>query len=168
MKTLLGWALAGLIALGGCTPVQQTERPDAGAGTAQEQLVGAWRLAWLDQPGPDGSITRITDAKGSLIYTPDGVVSVQVMFAQGQAPPSNAPVQYAQDGYEASFGRYVVNPAASTVTHHYEGSLVRSLLGQDLPRLYEFSEGRLIIRSTRQDEHWSVAWERYWRAPGGI
>jgi hypothetical protein len=160
MKILTGWTLAGLVALGGCARGQPGDEKAAAPGAAQSQLVGAWHLAWLEQPGPDGKITRTTDAKGSLIYTTEGVVSVQVMFAQAQAAPTNAPVQYAQGGYEASFGRYVVDTAARTVTHHYEGSLVRALLRQDFPRRYEFVDGRLIIRSTRPDEQWSVAWQR--------
>ncbi|MGH7695937.1 MAG: lipocalin-like domain-containing protein, partial [Gemmatimonadaceae bacterium] len=157
--TIMRWTLAALVALGGCT-APSTDREDTSAGVRQEQLVGAWRLAWLDLPGPDGKIQRSSDAKGSLIYTTEGVVSVQVMFAQAQPAAPNAPVQYAQDGYEASFGRYVVDEAARTVTHHYEGSLVRTLLSQDLPRRYRFSEGRLILTSTRADEQWLAAWER--------
>ena len=160
MKALFGSALAAALAFAGVPRAQSGVMKDSGRTTSQEQLVGAWRLAWLEQPGPDGKIVRITDAKGSLIYTLDGHVSVQVMFVKAQNTPSSSPVQYAQDGYEASFGRYVVNEAAHTVTHRYEGSLVRALLGQDLPRVYQFSDGRLIIRSPRPDEHWSVAWER--------
>lgn len=161
MKAQLGWALAAVVALGGAAGAQapvarESSRPAA----ARSPLVGAWRLAWLDEPGPDGTLRRITDAKGSLIYTPTGQVSVQVMYATAEPPSGRAPVQYAQNGYEASFGRYEVNEAAHTVTHHYEGSLVRSLLGRDIPRVYQLSGGRLTIRSPRPDEHWSVAWER--------
>lgn len=160
MRTPLAVALAGVITLGACSsPRNAQRRSDAVAGT-KEQLVGAWRLAELAQPGPDGRITPAVNAKGSLIYTADGTVSVQVMFAEPQAMSSTAPVQYAQNGYEASFGHYTVDTTTHTVTHRYEGSLVRSLLGQDLPRRYRFSNGRLIISSTRPDEHWSVTWER--------
>jgi len=160
--TLQRWTLAGLVALSGCM-AQSSDRADTSADVRRESapLVGAWRLAWLDVPGPDGKIQRISDAKGSLIYTSEGAVSVQVMFAQAQPATPNAPVQYAQDGYEASFGRYAVDEAARTVTHHYEGSLVRALLSQDLPRRYRFTDGRLILTSTRADEQWLAAWERY-------
>lgn len=72
-----------------------------------DSLGGAWRLVALEEPGADGVMHRVADATGSLIYTPDGRMSVQVMFAS--------------------------TPAAA---------------------------GRLIIRSTRADEHWSVTWER--------
>ena len=99
-------------------------------------------------------------AHGSLIYASTGDVSVQVMYASADAAATSGPVQYAQGGYEGSFGRYVVDEATHTVTHHYEGANVRDLIGKDLPRRYALVDGRLIIRSTRPDEHWSVAWER--------
>jgi hypothetical protein len=126
----------------------------AGPSQARHLIVGAWHLARLHAVGPDGTMQTIADAKGSLIYTPTGVVSVQVMYA---TPISN---EYTREGYEGSFGRYVIDEATKTVTHHYEGSFVRSLIGHDLPRRYEFVDGRLIISPTRADEHWSVVWER--------
>lgn len=55
----------------------------------------------------------------------------------------------------------MVDAATRTVTHRYNGTNVRSLLGQALPRRYAISNDRLlIIRSTRADERWSVTWER--------
>ena len=93
-----------------------------------------------------------------LLYTRDGHVSVQIMFPDSQSALSN---DYVQNGYEASFGSYDVNEHLHTVTHHVMGSITRGLVGKDLPRAYQFSEGRLIITSTRPDEHWSVAWEHY-------
>ena len=156
MKTILAWTLAAVVALGGSARAQATTKR-----SARSPLVGAWHLVSLDEPEPDGKLRHITDAKGSLIYTEDGFVSVQVMYAKAETSTSTAPVQYAQGGYEASFGRYVVNGAAHTVTHRYEGSLVRWLLGKDFPRTYELSGRRLTIRSPRADEPWFVVWERY-------
>jgi 4-carboxymuconolactone decarboxylase len=34
----------------------------------RERFVGAWRMAWMEEPGPDGTITRITDRKGTLTH----------------------------------------------------------------------------------------------------
>ncbi len=96
-----------------------------------------------------------------LIYTPDGHMSVQVMYAASEAGSSQNPVQYARSGYEAYFGSYDVNETAHTITYHVEGALVRALVGDDLPRVYRFSDGRLTLRSSRPDEHWSVTWEHY-------
>jgi Lipocalin-like domain len=95
-----------------------------------------------------------------LIYTRDGHISVQLMYPNSAKAISN---EYVQNGYEASFGSYDVDEVTHTLTHHVEGSNTRDLLvGKDLPRVYQFSaDGKLIIRSARPDEHWSVMWEHY-------
>ena len=160
MKTSIGWTLGVAMALVACSHTQSPAVKHAAPLPAEETLVGAWRLATLDEPGADGKTHRIDDAKGSLIYTSDGRMSVQVMYATAETGASSAPVQYAQGGYEGSFGRYDVDEATHTVTHHVEGANVRALVGQDLPRLYQLSPGRLTIRSTRADERWSVVWVR--------
>jgi hypothetical protein len=160
LRRLLWGTLAFIVALSGLSWAQSAQQTNARAGSGKGPLVGAWRLAWLDEPGPDGNMRHITDAKGSLIYTSDGHVSVQVMFAHAETASSSSPVQYTQGGYEASFGRYQVDEGAQTVTHRYEAANVRTLVGQDFPRRYQFTDGRLIIRSTRSDERWSVGWER--------
>lgn len=164
MRRLTTYLAMASVALAACAA--STQRPDTSAraenerSTAQSALIGSWHLLWLELPGPDGALRRISDATGSLIYTPDGHVSVQVMYARASDTPSSGPVQYAQGGYEGSFGRYVVDASTQTVTHRYDGTNVRALLGQDLPRRYEITGRRLVIRSTRADEHWSVTWER--------
>ncbi len=126
----------------------------------KERLIGAWHLARIEASGPEGRRVSIPQPKGMLIYTRDGHISVQLMYPESASALSN---EYVQDGYEASFGSYDVNEATHTVTHHVQGSITRDLLvGKDMPRAYQFTEdGRLIIRSTRPDEHWSVTWEHY-------
>jgi hypothetical protein len=98
----------------------------------------------------------VTNRKGQLIYTRDGQMSVQLMYPASEAGVSN---DYVLNGYEASFGSYDVDETAHTVTHHVQGSITHGLIGKDLTRAYQFSNGRLIIKSTRPDEHWSVTWE---------
>jgi len=160
VKASIGWTLGVATLLAACSHTKLPAAEHAAPLPTEETLVGAWRLATLDQPGADGQIHRVSDAKGSLIYTADGWMSVQVMYATAPAGAPSAPVQYAQGGYEGSFGRYDVDEATHTVTHHVEGANVRALVGQDLPRLYQLSPGRLTIRSTRTDERWSVVWVR--------
>jgi Lipocalin-like domain len=128
--------------------------------SVQGRFVGAWRLAWLEEPGTDGKVHR-ADCSGLLVYTRDGHMSVQVMYRNPDAEGSqNGQVQYAQGGYEASFGRFEINDA-HTFTFHVEGAMVRSLIGKDLPRTYEFSGNQLIVKSTDPNERWRVAWEHY-------
>ena len=153
MKALFCLTLVAFVSLNVLSPA-----PSAEAGSAREKLLGAWRLVSLEEPGPDGKLNRITDRKGILIYTRDGHMSVQLMLPASESGVSN---DYVQNGYEASFGSYDVDEKAHTVTHHVEGSVTRGLVGKDLPRAFQFSDGHLIIKSTRPDEHWSVEWEHY-------
>ena len=148
------------IAITFCAVSQEHPAPDKHAGSDKDRLIGAWRLARIEAPGPDGKSMPIVQPKGMLIYTRDGHIAVQLMYSAPAAAPSN---EYVQDGYEASFGSYDVNEETRTVTHHVQGSITRDLLvGKDLPRLYQFSEnGRLLIKPSRPDEHWTVTWEHY-------
>lgn len=132
--------------------------------SVRDRFVGAWRLVWLEEEGAGGKIHR-ANCTGLLVYTRDGHMSVQVMYRNPQADPqattSPAPVQYARGGYEASFGTYEIDESAHTFAFHVEGALVRTLIGKDLPRAFEFSGKQLIVKSTHPDEHWRVAWEHY-------
>jgi hypothetical protein len=124
----------------------------------RERFVGAWRLAWLEEEGADGNIHR-ADCTGLLVFTRDGHMSVQVMYRNPQAGANAAQVQYAQGGYEASFGTYEINERDHKFTYHVEGALVRRLIGKDLTRVYDFSGKQIIVKSPSPDEHWRVAWE---------
>jgi hypothetical protein len=128
--------------------------------TDRDRLIGAWHLAHIDSPGPDGRPSDTVQPQGMMIYTRDGHMSVQLMYPKSANGLSN---EYVQEGYEASFGTYDVNEAMHTLTHHVQGSITRDLLvGKDLPRVYEFTpDGHLIIRSARPEEHWSVTWVHY-------
>jgi hypothetical protein len=126
----------------------------------RNRFVGAWRLAWLEEQGADGKIHR-PDCSGMLVFTQDGHLSVQVMYRSLQTPANAAPVQYAQGGYEASFGTYEIDERSNSFTYHVEGALVRTLIGKDLTRRYELSGQQLIVTSSNPDEHWRVSWEHY-------
>jgi hypothetical protein len=141
--------------LAGCA---DSQAPSAPATPDTEKLVGAWHLASI--VGPDGKLVTAGVPVGMLIYTRDGHMSVQLMYPKSSSSLSN---EYVRNGYEASFGSYDINEATHTVTHHVQGSNTGDLLiGKDLPRIVQFSaDGRLVIRSARPDEHWSVTWEHY-------
>ena len=160
MKALYCGALAVVVAIAGFAQDQSAQKQARGHDTAREKLIGAWQLAHIEAPGPDGKPVDIPQPKGMLIYTRDGHMSVQLMHPRSANVQSN---EYVQNGYEASFGSYDVDEATHTLTHHVEGSVTRDLLvGKDLPRIYQFTkDGHLTIRSARADEHWSVTWEHY-------
>ena len=144
LTTLSGSALSG----------QEREGSDG----IRDRLIGAWRLVWLEEPSADGTVHK-ANCTGMLVFTREGRMSVQVMYRDQQAGTPSGPVQYAQGGYEASFGRYEIDERAHRFTYHVEGALVRSLIGKDLTRLFELSGPQLIVRSSRPNEHWRVGWE---------
>ena len=129
----------------------------------RSRFAGAWRLVRLEQPGADGKLHRV-DCTGMFVFTRDGSASVQVMERNPLSSTATGPEPYSQGGYEASWGTYKVDQGSRTFTFHIEGALVRTLVGQDLQRSYEFSGNQLIVKSTRPDEHGRAAWERVLRS----
>jgi hypothetical protein len=159
MKKLLSFGVVFLFI--GMTATTLSGRQDRDVnGGVRERFVGAWRLASLEQEGADGKIHR-ADSTGLLVFTRDGHMSVQVMERNPAAQTAAGPEHYSQGGYEASFGTYEIDEHAHTFTFHVEGALVRTLIGKDLPRAFEFSGKQLIVKSTDPNEHWRVAWEHY-------
>ncbi|MBV9266884.1 MAG: lipocalin-like domain-containing protein [Acidobacteriaceae bacterium] len=132
----------------------------SGSEDIRNRFAGAWRLASLERPDATGNVHRV-DCRGLFVFTGDGHASVQVMELKPQTVPAAGPQQYSAGGYEASWGTYKIDESAHTFTFHIEGALVRSLIGKNLPRTYEFSANQLIVKSTRSDERWRVVWERY-------
>jgi hypothetical protein len=127
MKRLLSLGVVALFI--GMTAMTLSGGQDRGGNDdVRERFAGAWRLAWLEEEGADAKIHR-ADCTGLLVYTRDGHMSVQVMYRNPQPGTNAAPVQYAQGGYEASFGTYQIDERAHKFAYHVEGALVRTLIG---------------------------------------
>lgn len=156
-KALLAaiWMLAVYVIPG----FAQSGGKDSATENVHDKLVGSWRLAWVEEQQADGTMKRHIERRGTILYTRDGHMSVQIMLPEGENRPGNNPVKYDQGSYEAYYGTYDIDEAAHTVTHHVEGALVRSLIGKNLTRLYRFEGKQLILKSARPDEHWTIAWE---------
>jgi hypothetical protein len=161
MKKLMSLGVVPLLAAALALSAAASRAQERGVGDdARDRFIGAWRLVWLEEPGPDGNVHR-ADSSGMFVFTRDGHASVQVMYRNPQAGTAAGPVPYAQGGYEATFGRYEVDPGARTFTYHVDGALVRSLIGMDLVRSFELSGNQLIVKSSNPNERWRVAWEHY-------
>ena len=126
----------------------------------RDKFVGGWRLVSLETEGADGKVHH-SDSTGLLTFTRDGHMSVHIMERNPQPEAPVGPEQYSQGGYEASFGTYEVEEITHTFNFHVEGGLVRTLIGKDLRRSFEFSGNLLIVKPTRPDEHWRVVWKHY-------
>ena len=157
MKTISVAILALILAVCAISQTNGAEQKRA-SGSDRQRLVGAWHLKSTN--GPDGKPLTSGVPTGMLIYTGDGHMSVQLMYPKSASSLSN---EYVLNGYEASFGSFTINEATHTVTHHVLGANTGDVLvGKDLPRVYQLTtDGYLVIRSARPDEHWSVTWEHY-------
>jgi len=159
MKKLLSLGAVSLL-IGMTAMILSATQDRAGNERIQNRFVGAWRLASLESEDPDEKIHK-AESTGLLVFTPDGHISAQVMERNPPAQTAAAPDQYSQGGYEASFGTYQIDESAHTFKYHVEGALVRTLIGKDLPRAFEFSGKQLIVKSTHPEEHWKAVWEHY-------
>jgi hypothetical protein len=123
-------------------------------------IVGAWRLAALEEGGAGGS-PRHVDATGSLILTRDGRMSVHVMYRDMQSQSDAGTVQYAQGGYEASFGRYELDELGHKLHVPRRGRARAVPRRQEPEAPVEIRGPQLVIKPAAADEHWRVVWERY-------
>ena len=158
LSTAVISVLVAAVTLASLTPSGSQDKD--GPESVRDRFIGAWRLVRLEEVGADGKVSS-ADSAGVLVFTREGRMSVQVMSQTPQAEAPAGPVRYSLGGYEASFGRYEIDESAHTFTYHVEGALVRSLIGKDLPRLFQLSDKQLIVRSSDPKEHWRVVWEHY-------
>jgi hypothetical protein len=111
------------------------------------------------------------DARGRLIYEPDGRMAVQLMdpnrpaFTSGDPlVTSEAEVRAAFGGYTAYYGTYSVNFDDRTIVHHIEAALLPNWAGTDQQRRFEFDGkyltlmGDLLIGGVQGVV--SLVWER--------
>jgi hypothetical protein len=147
MKALRSGAWVAVVAIANLVHVQSAMTRAACHVSDRERLVGAWHLEHIDFAGSDGKPSDARQPKGMLIYARDGHISVQLMYPRSAGSLSNE-----------CFGSYTIDEKTRTLTHHVQGSVTGdALVGKDLPRVYKLTEdGRLIIRSAKSDEHWSV------------
>ena len=150
--------LLAVVMLAGGAPSDSQDR-DALA-RIPEQFIGAWRLVLLEVTDADGKV-HSGDSTGMFVFTREGRLAVQVMDRTPPAVPHAGPEQYAQGGYEATFGRFEVDERTHTFTYYVEGALVRTLVGKALPRVYEFKGNQLIVKSANPAERWRAVWEHY-------
>jgi len=147
----------------------------------RRNLIGVWELVSLQDTRPDGEVLNWMGKKptGSLIYNPDGRVSLQIM----RDPPAVAGSMWSRDGrvllpgasaddvrgalggYYAYVGTWDVDERAHTVTHHVRGSLRSGEVGADYVRPYELAGDQLLFRYPVPDREGGTR-VLVWRRPG--
>jgi hypothetical protein len=119
------------------------------------KLIGSWKLISFHSQNSSGRIVYPfgKDARGRLIYEPDGRMAVQLMnpnrpgfTSHDPLVTSEAEVREAFGGYTAYYGTYSVNPDEQTIVHHIEASLLPNWVGTDQKRLFEFDGKHLTLQ----------------------
>ena len=120
------------------------------------QLIGTWELVARSERDATGQIVPDSslgaDPVGLLIYDATGHVAVQLMKRRRSEVPCGVTAKAAANnlaqvgGYDAYFGRYEVNPATHTVTHHLEGALGPADVGRALTREYHLEGDTLTLQ----------------------
>src|SRR4051812_40721385 len=118
------------------------------------QFIGTWTLVTSEFRRSDGTpiYPYGQDALGVLTYDAVGNMTALVMRADrpvfGSGDLYNGTpeeIKAAFEGAMAYFGRYVVNEAAGTVTHHVSGCTFPNWIGGEQTRFFAFSEQRLTL-----------------------
>jgi hypothetical protein len=126
--------------------------------TEQRQFAGAWSLARIERRDAEGELLSepIEDRLGYIIYDAAGYMGVTIMHPDRIPYSENEPTAdeaLAQLGtYMSYFGRFTVNKAEGTVTHHLRGSLNPNGSGSDYKRFYSFTEGSMTLQPPPRED----------------
>ena len=159
-----------ILALAALALITATQLPVA----QQASVVGTWKLVSYDTRTAAGvtSYPLGQDLAGLAIYLPNGRVSIQFMrrdrpaFKSGDAWRGTLEEERAAfEGFFGYAGRYTIDAARSTVTHHLEIASAPNYVGIDLVRTFSMSGNRLTLRTPErqlagQTSTSTLVWER--------
>jgi hypothetical protein len=121
------------------------------------KLVGSWKLISFHIQDSSGQKAYPfgKDARGRLIYEPDGRMAVQLMnpnrpgfISNDPLVTSEAEVRAAFGGYTAYYGTYSVNPEEQTIVHHIEAALLPNWVETDQRRHFELDGTYLTLKGS--------------------
>jgi hypothetical protein len=133
-------------------------------------IIGAWRLITVEDHQADGSILYPygKEARGHLIYHPDGYMSANVMSAvRPPLPVRKRPFEMNPEEAAALLrtmgsaysGRWELRDE-STVIHHVDAALVPNMIGEDEVRPFELKGDRLYVYTLRPPQKTCAIWEK--------
>jgi hypothetical protein len=144
----VAFALAAGIVAAGCAQVGPEKR--------KSPLIGVWRMTSLEVGDSAGQLRRIPYS-GQIVFTEAGTMSVQAMNPDRNA----APTPYTSNGYEAFYGTVDIDDAKGTFVVTVESSLVQSLIGQKMHRVFRVTNNEMVLASANPQEKFRVAYERH-------
>lgn len=140
---LLSIILPALLLLIPVAEAQQASDEEA----IKAQFVGSWRLVRFNTINEDGEAVRRPYSVGRIDYRATGLMNAQLMPENwGEEDDSTGA------GYIAYFGGFSVDVERRAVIHHVEGAYNPNMLGQSMPRFFEFSDdGDTLFLEVRSD-----------------
>lgn len=166
MKRVTRLVTLGALLLAGAFSVRAQESADVEG--IREQLVGSYRLVWYMSYDRESRESKLPYSVGQISYDRVGRISAQLMrddrprFALNRTTEAERAAAYSS--FISYFGRYVIDAARRTVTHHVEGSLSPNMVGQSLVRHFEFStDGRTLFLSVKDGDRVTgrLRWDRH-------
>jgi lipocalin-like protein len=136
---------------------------------SRNPLLGTWRLKSIEGILPKRALFSMgPKPRGLLIYAPTGYMAAQIVrdpgpsFPAGYEDATPEEIKNAFEGYYAYFGKYEVDVAKETVTHHLESSLRPAEIGKDYVRAFRFDGDRLFLTPVREGTKLKVrlVWQR--------
>ncbi|MEA4822457.1 MAG: lipocalin-like domain-containing protein [Erysipelotrichales bacterium] len=135
--------------------------------TLRDTLIGTWKLIEFSAKDKDGNkyYPAGENAKGFIMYTPDGYMSAQIM-TPGRKPyvskdmfvGTTQEMAEAAKGYMAYSGKFDVEELTSSIRHHMEVSMNPTWLDQVQVRNIKVQGNRIIITTEINTAY--LIWER--------
>lgn len=151
--------LVGVVA----APLAQS-KPDAAK--IKQQLIGSYKLISYVMYDEKGTERPTNYTIGQISYDAAGRMSAQLMAKDRPTAgrgASDADRAAAAAGYISYFGRYEIDAARGVVIHHVEGALGQGMVGQAMPRWFEFSpDGQSLFLMTKNGDRVTgrLRWDR--------
>jgi Lipocalin-like domain len=132
-----------------------------------KRFIGHWRLVTFVNFDESGTPRDAGYEGGRITYDEAGNMAAQLTRVDRKPlsqPSTEAERAAAYSSYIAYYGKVTIDPAASKVTHHVEGSVNPNWVKTDLVRYYEFSsDGKRLMLSIKNAQGrvtGKVTWER--------
>ncbi|MGW6299782.1 lipocalin-like domain-containing protein [Peribacillus butanolivorans] len=134
----------------------------------RDQVVGTWSLVSYETQDADGHVIYPLgkDAKGFIMYNPDGFMSAQLMASGRPAYQSGdlhtgtlEEMATAAHGYLAYSGQFEVDEENHQLIHHMDVSLNPTWLNQAQPRIAKIEGDQVVIFNGLHPED-KLIWKR--------
>jgi hypothetical protein len=131
-----------------------------------KRLTGHWRMLSYVNISEKGDERPGQYDAGRITYDEHGNMAAQLMRSDRtrlSSPPTDGERAAAYSGFLGYYGRYVIDEAKGSVTHHVEGSSNPNWIKTAQVRYYSFSEdGNRLTLSIRNGDRVTgrLVWER--------